>query len=79
VFLDAGSEVRESVLMDNVYIGPGAHVQRAIIDKNVQIEAGQTVGYDLEADRQKKYHVSESGIVVIPKAPETPETRERTL
>ena len=79
VNLDAGSEVRESVLMDNVYIGPGACVRRAIIDKNVRIEAGQTVGYDLEADRQKKHHISETGIVVIAKAPETPETRERTL
>jgi glucose-1-phosphate adenylyltransferase len=78
VFLDSGSEVLESILLDNVHIGPGARVRRAIIDKNVRIDAGQAVGYDLEADRQK-YHVSETGIVVIPKAPETPETRERYL
>jgi glucose-1-phosphate adenylyltransferase len=76
VFLDAGSEARESVLLDNVYIGPGARVRRTIIDKNVRIDAGQAVGYDLEADRQR-YHVSATGIVVIPKSPETPETRER--
>lgn len=78
VFVDAGSEIQESILLDNVYIGQGARVRRAIIDKNVRISAGQTVGYDLESDRQQ-YHVSETGIVVIPKEPETPETRERYL
>ncbi|HKZ51915.1 MAG TPA: glucose-1-phosphate adenylyltransferase [Candidatus Acidoferrales bacterium] len=78
VFLDAASEVRDSILFDNVYIGPGARVIRAIIDKNVHIEAGQRVGEDLDADRER-YHVSETGIVVIPKAAGTAETRERNL
>lgn len=78
VFLDAGSEVRESILLDNVYIGPRARIRRAIIDKNVRIDAGQIVGYDPDSDRQR-YHVSDTGIVVIPKWPETPETLERYL
>lgn len=78
VFLDAGCEVNDSILLDNVYIGPGARVRRAIIDKNNRVEAGQTVGYDLEADQQR-YHVSEGGVVVIPKAADTPESRERNL
>ncbi|MGH9811998.1 MAG: glucose-1-phosphate adenylyltransferase [Candidatus Acidiferrales bacterium] len=78
VFLDAGCEVHDSVLLDNVYLGPGAKVRHAIIDKNNRIEAGQSVGYDLEADRQR-YHVTDSGLVAIPKAPETPETLERNL
>jgi len=78
VFVDAGSEVLESIVLDNVYIGPGVHVRRAIIDKNVHIEAGDAVGYDLDRDRER-YHVSETGLVVIPKAPDTPETRERNL
>lgn len=78
VFLDAGCDVRESVLLDNVYVGPGARVRRAVIDKNNRIEAGQTVGYDAAADRLR-YHVSQTGIVVIPKAHETPESRERDV
>lgn len=78
IFLDSGCEVRESVLMDNVYVGPRARIYRAIIDKNVRIAPDQTVGCDLEADRQQ-YYVSDNGIVVIPKSPETPETRERDL
>ncbi|MCI0461381.1 MAG: glucose-1-phosphate adenylyltransferase [Gemmataceae bacterium] len=78
VFLDAGCEVHDSILLDNVYVGPGAHVRRAIIDKNNRIEAGQRVGENLEADRQR-YYVSDTGIVVIPKASETAATRERNL
>jgi len=78
VFLDAGCEVHDSILFDNVYVGPGARVSRAIVDKNVHIEAGQTVGENLEADRER-YHVSETGIVVIPKAAGGAETRERNL
>ena len=78
VFVHAGSDVRDSVLLDNVYVGPRAHVRRAIIDKNVRIGANQAVGYDIEQDRLH-YHVSDTGIVVIPKAAETPETRERQL
>ena len=78
VFLDAGSEVRDSIILDNVHVGPNCHVQRAIVDKNVRLEEGTTIGYDLETDR-KRYHVSETGIVVVPKAPPSPETRERNL
>ena len=78
VCLDAGAEVIDSILFDNAYVGAGARVRRAIVDKNVHIEAGQAVGYDLNADRER-YFVSETGIVVIPKASDTPESRERNL
>jgi glucose-1-phosphate adenylyltransferase len=64
--------------MDNVNIGPRARIHRATIDKNVHIAADQTVGCCLEADRQQ-YNISANGIVIISKAPETPETRERDL
>ncbi len=78
VFLDTGSDVYESIIMDNVHIGCRARIRRAIIDKNVHIAPDTTVGYNSETDRQR-YHISESGIVIVPKAPETPETRERDL
>ncbi len=77
VVLETRSEVEASILMDNVYIGPGARVRRAILDKNVHIAANSTVGFDPESDRARGYHVDESGITVVAKAAETPESRAR--
>ncbi len=68
VFVHSYSEVEDSVVMDYVEIGRHARVRRAIIDKNVYIPEGEEIGYDLERDRQR-FHVTESGLVVIPKAP----------
>lgn len=62
-------EVHDSILMENVDIGRYSKIRRAIIDKDVKIPAGSTIGYDLEEDR-KRYFVTPSGIVVIPKATE---------
>ncbi|MBI3298038.1 MAG: glucose-1-phosphate adenylyltransferase [Elusimicrobia bacterium] len=58
--------VEDSVLFDNVYIGRRAKVRRAIIDKDVRIPEGATVGFDLEEDR-KRFTVTAGGVVVIPK------------
>ncbi len=68
VFIHSYSEVDDSVLMDYVEVGRHARIRRAIIDKNVYIPEGETIGYDLERDR-KRFFVTESGLVVIPKAP----------
>ena len=60
------SDVEGSILMDGVEIGRHARIRRTIIDKGVKIPPRMTIGYDLEADRQR-FTVTESGIVVIPK------------
>ena len=60
------SHVKQSVVMNNVTIGRGVRITKAIIDKNVTIAPNTVIGEDLEADRQK-YTVSENGVVVIPK------------
>ncbi|MFA6956285.1 MAG: glucose-1-phosphate adenylyltransferase [Thermoanaerobaculia bacterium] len=60
------SDVEGSILMDGVEIGRHSRIRRAIIDKGVKIPPRMTIGYDLEADRQR-FTVTESGIVVIPK------------
>ncbi|MGK2860278.1 MAG: glucose-1-phosphate adenylyltransferase [Thermoanaerobaculia bacterium] len=60
------SDVEGSILMDGVEIGRHARIRRTIIDKGVKIPPRVTIGYDLEADRQR-FTVTESGIVVIPK------------
>jgi glucose-1-phosphate adenylyltransferase len=66
VRVNSFSEVTDSILMDNVEIGRSAKVRRCIIDKNVKVPPGAEIGYDLDRDRAR-FHVSDSGIVVIPK------------
>jgi len=59
-----GAHVEESVIFDNCDIGRHAKVRRAILDKNVKVPPGAEIGCNLDEDR-KRYHVSESGIVVV--------------
>jgi len=66
VRINSFSEVEESILFENVNIGRYARIRRCIIDKDVDIPQGISIGYDLEEDR-RRYFVSEQGIVVIPK------------
>jgi glucose-1-phosphate adenylyltransferase len=52
--------------MDGVEVGRHCKIRRAIIDKGVKIPAGVTIGYDLDADRER-FTVTDSGIVVVEK------------
>jgi glucose-1-phosphate adenylyltransferase len=58
--------VTDSIIMNNCNIGRHARIRRAIIDKNVVIPEGYEIGFDLDGDK-KKFHLSDSGIVVIGK------------
>jgi len=60
------AEVIDSILFENVNIGRHCKIKRTIIDKNVDIPPHTEIGYNLE-DARKRFHVSENGIVVIPK------------
>ena len=62
--------VEDCVLFDNVEIGPGARVRRAIIEKNVRIAPGEVIGHDPAQDRDR-HHLTDTGIVVIggPRSP----------
>jgi len=60
------SEVEESILFERVRIGRNARIRRCIVDKDVEIPAGEQIGYDIEADR-RRFFVTDNGIVVIPK------------
>jgi glucose-1-phosphate adenylyltransferase len=59
-------EVEFSILMPQCEIGRYSRIRRAIIDSKVKIPEGSTIGFDLEEDRRKGYHVTDSGIVVVP-------------
>jgi len=69
VRINSYSEVYDSILMEGVNVGRYAKIKRAIIDKDVIIPQGMVIGYDLEEDK-KKFHLTESGIVVVAKGTE---------
>lgn len=58
--------VTDSIIMDNCNIGRHSRIRRTIIDKNVNIPENTEIGFDSELDK-KKFTVTETGIVVIPK------------
>ncbi len=66
VRINSYSYITDSILFHNVWVGRHARIRRAIIDKNVVIPEGYEIGFDPEEDK-KKFTVTETGIVVIPK------------
>jgi glucose-1-phosphate adenylyltransferase len=65
VRVHTGALVEGCVIMDNCDIGRHAQVHRAILDKNVRVPERTQIGHDLDADRGRGWHVTDSGIVVI--------------
>jgi glucose-1-phosphate adenylyltransferase len=62
-----GATITDSVLFDHVQVGAGARVHRAILDKNVVLHDGATVGVDRERDLARGFTVTDSGITVVGK------------
>ena len=72
-FVRAGADIQNAVLFDDVHVGEGAIIRNCVIDKNVQIPPGMEIGVDPKADADR-YHVSDGGVVVIPKNVVIPKT-----
>jgi glucose-1-phosphate adenylyltransferase len=66
VRINSYSLVQDSIIFDRVSVGRYAKVRRAIIDKDVKIPQGFCIGYNSDEDA-KRFTVTESGLVVIPK------------
>ncbi len=64
VRVNSYSEVDASILFSHVNVGRHCRIRRSIIDRNVHIPEGTTIGYDVDADRQR-YFVTDSGITVV--------------
>jgi glucose-1-phosphate adenylyltransferase len=62
-----GSTITDSVLFDHVRVGQGARIHRAILDKNVELADGATVGVDREHDLARGFTVTDSGLTVVGK------------
>ena len=66
VIVEPDAQLDHCIVMERSVIGMGSRVRRAIIDQNNHIPPGELIGYDLAKDRER-FHVSESGVVVVPK------------
>jgi glucose-1-phosphate adenylyltransferase len=62
-----GSTITDSVLFDYVRVGAGARIHRAILDKNVSLADGATVGVDREKDLARGFTVTDTGITIVGK------------
>lgn len=65
--VESGAMVVDSVVFERARIMPNAVVRRAILDKDVVVGPGATVGVDHDADRARGFTVTETGIVVVGK------------
>jgi glucose-1-phosphate adenylyltransferase len=64
VRVNSFSEVESSILFSHANVGRRCKIRRAILDRDVHIPEGTTIGYDAEADRER-YFVTDSGITVV--------------
>jgi glucose-1-phosphate adenylyltransferase len=67
VRVDSWARVERSVVLHNTRVGRHTVVRDAILDKNVRVLEGATVGVDIERDRKRGFTVSEGGITVVGK------------
>jgi glucose-1-phosphate adenylyltransferase len=66
VTIHSFAEIEDSILLEGADVGRNAKIKRTIIDKEVQIPPGMEIGYHLDDDA-KRFTVTASGIVVVPK------------
>src|SRR6266851_2873663 len=64
VRVNSYTEIENSILFSHVNVGRSCRIRKAIIDRNVHIPEGTSVGYDTEADRER-YFVTDSGITIV--------------
>lgn len=73
VMIHSYSSVEDSILMHGVDVARYAKIRKAIIDKGIKVPRGAKIGYDEAEDRARGFHISESGVVVVPKGTVIPE------
>ncbi|MEF1187593.1 glucose-1-phosphate adenylyltransferase, partial [Vibrio sinaloensis] len=57
----------DSILFDDVEVGEGCKLVNCIIDKHVKIPPNTEIGLN-QVEDAKRFHVSESGVVVVPES-----------
>jgi len=65
IYIDEDTMIHSSVLFDRVKVGKNVMLNKCIVDKDVIIPDNEIIGHNLNED-QKRFTVTESGIVIIP-------------
>jgi glucose-1-phosphate adenylyltransferase len=68
VRVNSWATVERSIVLHNTVIGRHAVVRNAILDKNVTVPKGVSVGVDKEHDRARGFAVSAGGVTVVGKS-----------
>ena len=64
VVVESWSNIEDSVILPDVYIGENCRIRKAVIDKKCEIPAGMVIGENREED-EKRFYVSEEGVVLV--------------
>ena len=65
VRVNSYSSVVDSVILPDVDVGQHCRINRAIIDRGSRIKAGTVIGEDHDADRERGFRVTESGLTLV--------------
>lgn len=66
VYIGPEAIVEDSVLLQGVRVGSRARIRRAIIDQDVSVPDGFSIGYDAENDK-KLFSISPGKVVAVPR------------
>ena len=66
VYVGEETIIDSSILFEDVKVGEQCYISNCIIDKAVEVPSGTIIG-QVPSDDAKRFHISEKGIVVIPK------------
>jgi glucose-1-phosphate adenylyltransferase len=59
------SSVTDSVILPEVEIGERCTINRVIIDRGAKVPAGTEIGVDHDADRERGFRVTDSGLTLV--------------
>jgi len=67
VIIERGAVIEESVIMEYTRVGAGARIQRAVVDRFNEIEAGTHIAPELPPVDQHCFLDREAGVIVLPR------------
>lgn len=71
VLIEEDVEIEDSIIMDYCVVRRGSRLRRVIIDRFNEIAPRTVIGFDPATDRER-FTISDSGVVVLPKASDMP-------